>query len=248
MPQVGKTKYLTRMGWDHAPHLTEEKKENMLSMCPPHLRMARRDGLPTVGIGRIYPLSWEKVSIDPFPLPKHWKRFYALDPGWNRTAALWGVIDPESDTLYWYSEYYEEEMLPHQHAVAIKTRGEWMRGVSDPAAAGSTQEDGRRLIDSYKKSGLHLKVAENTVEAGLSQVWTRIRERRMLVFNTLSNFKYEYNQYHRDKNGKVVKKNDHLMDCCRYGIMSGLAVAAAKDELVRPASNRRGAADQRAGF
>jgi len=30
----------------------------------------------------------------------------------------------------------------------------------------------------------------------------------------------EFNLYHRDENGKIVKKNDHLLDALRYLIMS----------------------------
>jgi hypothetical protein len=36
------------------------------------------------------------------------------------------------------------------------------------------------------------------------------------VYRTLSNWLTEFRQYSRDKNQKVIKRNDHLMDASRY--------------------------------
>jgi len=44
---------------------------------------------------------------------------------------------------------------------------------------------------------------------------------KLKVFNSLSNFYSEFRAYRRDKDGKVVKERDHLMDGMRYLVMSG---------------------------
>jgi len=38
---------------------------------------------------------------------------------------------------------------PILHAQAIKSRGDWIRGVFDPAARGRSQVDGSKLIEIY---------------------------------------------------------------------------------------------------
>lgn len=249
MGRISPTKYTVRAAWEDVPHLTAAQRLKMMESCPPHLRLARSQGLPTVGIGRVYPMSWELVKETPFSIPEHWPRTYTLDPHWSRTAALWFAIDKDNDVWHFYGEYYEREMAPHLHALAIKQRGEWMRGTADPASLGSGQEDGKRLIDAYRRAGLRLTPGTNPVESGIAAVWTRMRERRLRVFETLTSFRYEFNQYHRDENGRIVKRNDHLMDCLRYAASGGYKRACTKEDVVRPAGGYRGwAADSRAGF
>jgi hypothetical protein len=46
---------------------------------------------------------------------------------------------------------------------------------------------------------------------------------RLKVFTTLTNYRSEVRLYRRDEKGKIVKERDHLMDCKRYLIMSGMA-------------------------
>ena len=63
--------------------------------------------------------------------------------------------------------------------------------------------------------------ADNAVEAGIYAVWSGLSTGKIKVFNTLTNWLSEFRLYQRDKEGKVVKKDDHLMDCTRYVEMSG---------------------------
>ena len=122
--------------------------------------------------------------------------------------------------------------MPSIHADAIKARGEWIRGVIDPAAGNRSQRDGERLIADYTTLGLSLKPADNSVEAGLYRTWQLLATGRLKVFSTLVNFKVEYGLYRRDENGKVVKEYDHLMDAMRYLVMSGRAVATVPSPVL----------------
>lgn len=214
--------------WSDAPHLTQKQKDDLYAAIPPYQRDARTKGIPQLGSGAIYPVPESEIVCDPFDLnaiPKFWPRCYALDVGWNRTAALWTAWDQQQDIVYLYSEHYRGQAEPAVHAQAIRARGTWIPGVIDPAARGRSQDDGERLIDQYNDLGLNLTAADNAVEAGIYEVWSRLSSGRMKVFSTLQNFLAEYRLYRRDEKGRIVKSNDHLMDCCRYVVNTGLRIA-----------------------
>jgi hypothetical protein len=99
------------------------------------------------------------------------------------TAAVWAAHDYDSDTVDLYSEYYRSHAEPSVHAQAIQGRGDWIPGVIDPASRGRSQHDGEQLIKLYKDLGLqHLEVADNSVEAGIYEVWQRMPSGRLKVF------------------------------------------------------------------
>lgn len=216
-------------GWDDVPHLDEQVKAEMLAKLPPHQRDARTKGIPSLGSGAIYPIPESDFVVDDFAIPEHWPRSYGMDVGWNRTAVPFGAWDLESDTLYIVAEHYRGQAEPSIHAAAIKAKGgEWMPGVIDPASRGRSQKDGEQLLQLYKDLGLELYLADNGVESGIYEVWQRLSTGRLKVFRSCQNWLAEYRIYRRDKNGKVVKENDHLMDGSRYLVMSGKGHACTK--------------------
>ena len=222
------------MGWNDIPHLSEQQKEMMLAALPPFQRDARSKGTPQLGSGSIYPVPESDFVVDPFEIPAHWPRAYGMDVGWNRTAALWGAIDRDTDTVYLYAEHYRGQAEPSIHADAIKAKGLWIPGVIDPASRGRQQRDGFQLLQDYIDLGLDVEVAFNGVESGIYEVWQRLSTGRLKAFKSLSNFLYEFRLYRRDENGRIVKANDHLMDTTRYLIMSGLDRAKTNPGIEKP--------------
>jgi len=209
-------KYVGICTWDDVPHISAETKAMMLQNTPPQLRDARSKGIPTVGTGMVYPVDPVNVIVDDFPIPKHYKKAYGMDVGWNCTAALWGAWDVENDIKYIYSEYKQGMAEPLTHASAIKSRG-IIKGHIDPASRGRSQEDGRKLYDTYKKThGLWIVPANNAVESGIFDVYERMITGRLKIFRSCVQTLRELSLYHRDDNGLIVKKNDHLMDDLRY--------------------------------
>jgi hypothetical protein len=216
------SKYIIQCGWQEVPHLSKEMIADMEASLPPHQRDARMKGIPALGSGAIYPVPEEDFLIDDIELPLHWRRFYAMDVGWNRTAALFFAYDPETDVLYAYAEYYRGQAEPSIHADAIKAKGDWMRGAIDPAARGRSQIDGKQLIQLYGDLGLVLVPADNSVETGIYDVYQRLSLGRLKVFRSCVNWISEYRVYRRDEKGRIIKENDHLMDVTRYGCVSGI--------------------------
>lgn len=177
----------------------------------PHTREARTKGIPVLGAGVIYPVPESTWVIEPFQIPEFWPRAYGLDVGWNRTAAIWGAWDRQTDCVYVYSEHYLGQSPPSVHADAIKARGWWIPGAIDPASAGSSQVDGRQLRAVYNELGLNLHDADNSVEAGIHACYQRLSSGRLKVFSTARNLITEMRIYRRDENGKVVKESDHCL-------------------------------------
>jgi hypothetical protein len=134
-----------------------------------------------------------------------------------------GRGDPGTGVIYLYSEHYQGQGEPASHAQAIRGRGEWIPGVIDPSCLGSSQIDGRTLMQIYGQLGLTLAPAENAVEAGIIEVWNLLISGRLKVMASLENWLREFRKYHRDDKGagKIVKKYDHLMDATRYLMVSG---------------------------
>ena len=204
-----------------------------------------------LAIGAIWTTPLREILINPFLIPNFWPKCYALDPGWNRTAVLWAAHDTNTDTVYLYSEHYRGQAEPPIHVAAIKARGEWIPGVIDPAAKGSSQRDGRVLLEEYRSLGLNLELANNAVEAGIISVWTRLSVGRLKVFKTLQNWQAEYRRYHRDEKGKIVKENDHLMDDTRYIVLPGTAtkdrMSGLQRAIVKPPTMAEGMVPATAG-
>lgn len=248
MPEVDESKYLVQAGWNDIPHLDERTKRAMLAGTPPYMRESRSKGTPSRGAGAIWTTPEEAFVVKPFPIPDYWPRVYALDVGWNRTACLWGAYHREISCWYLYTEHYRGKAVPSVHATAIKARGEWIPGLVDPAARGRSQDEGKQLIASYGQLGLSLMPAINGVDIGLDRTWELFETGRLKVFSTLPYWLFEYRLYHRDEKGDVVKKNDHLMDCTRYIVMSGASRAKVKPLQNRNAIGSAAGGDPGVGF
>lgn len=222
---VGIGKHVTMASWDDVPHLNERDKEILIASIPPWQRDSRTRGIPQLGSGAIYPIPETEITVDPFDIPKTWKRMYGMDVGWNRTAAIWFAQNPDSGTWYAYSEHYKGEAEPSIHAQSIHARGKWIPGAIDTAARGRSQIDGDNLWQMYKDLGLQINKADKSVETGLYTCWELLSTGQVKIFKTLKNFFDEYRVYQRDEKGKVVKQHDHLMDAFRYAMMSGRDIA-----------------------
>ena len=168
----------------------------------------------------------QTCALPIFPIPEHWPQAYAQDVGWKATGVVWGAWDREHDIWYVHSIYKRGQTEPAVHAAAIKSRGDWIPGIMDPAANGSSQRDGKKLKDEYEElMGDDITNAVNSVEAGIFECYKRMTTGRLKVFKSCTQWFEEFRIYRRDKRGKVVKENDHLMDPTRYLVMTGKDVA-----------------------
>lgn len=224
------SKFVVMATWDDVPHLNDDVKKELWESIPPFQRDARSKGIPQLGSGAIYPVPESDIVVPDFPIPDHWPRVYGMDVGWNRTAVVWGAVDRDTQTVYLHSEHYRGQAEPVVHAESIKSRGEWIPGVIDPASRGRGQKDGDQLLDQYQQLGLDIVTAVNAREAGIYSVWQRLSGGKLKVFESLGSWRSEFRLYRRDEKGNIIKENDHLMDATRYLVMSGIDIAKTKPE------------------
>lgn len=208
--------------WDDVPHLDAAWKAQTLSLTPAYLRNARRRGIPSAGVGAVYPIEEDQFVISPIALPAHFRRAFGFDHGWHNTAALWGAYDKDADIVYVYSDYKRGEQTIDVHAAAIKARGAWIPGVGDSSARDS---DGEQIIHKYKAQGVSMRLPDKAVDVGIQEVMSRLATGRLKIFSTCQKTLDEFRRYHYDEKQRIVKDNDHLMDCLRYLCMTGLKIA-----------------------
>jgi hypothetical protein len=218
------------VGIEDVPHISPEERKRLADAYPPHEKEARLKGVPSIGSGSIFPVPEGDIIVKPFELPPYYRHAFGMDVGWNRTAAIWGALDPETDVLYLYSEWYRGQAEPAIHAQAIRARGSWIPGVVDPASRGRTQTDGQQLLAIYNDLGINLTPANNALEAGIYAVWQRLSSGRLKVFTSLENWLAEYRLYRRDEHGRVVREFNHAQDAGRYLVMSGLDIAIPRPQ------------------
>jgi hypothetical protein len=223
-PRGGKNghKFVINMTWDDVPHLPKEQRDILLAGYSKFERDARTKGIPSFGAGRIYPFFEEQICVEHQRIPAWFPRVFGFDTGWNRNAAVWLAIDPESKVVYVYDEYYVGHTHPAINAHAIKGRGEWMYGACDPD--GVNQEDGRQMFQIYCDEGLNLvKANKKEKDATILLVGQMMESGQLKILSEkCPNLLKEIRLYSRKEDGRIADTPDHAIDALHYAIKTGM--------------------------
>ncbi|MGX8943139.1 phage terminase large subunit family protein [Symbiopectobacterium sp. Eva_TO] len=215
------------VGWDDAPHLSEKVKEDLLASFPPHQRDMRTKGIPMLGHGRIYDFREELITCDPFPIPDHWMVIDGMDFGWDHPQARVRLAwDADEDKFYITRAYKASQTSPGEAWFATKA---WAAGAPTAWPSDGLQTEKGSGIQQkayYEEAGFDMLTERatwpdggNSVEAELFELYDLMRQGRLKVFRGLRDWFEEYNFYHRDEKGKIVKIRDDLLDATRYAYM-----------------------------
>jgi predicted phage terminase large subunit-like protein len=150
----------------------------------------------------IFSMPLAEIGCEPFAIPSHWPRVYALDLDWQRVSAVWAACDSESQVVYLYSEYSARRAELAIHAEAIRSRGKEVRGFLNPVAHGRSHEEGVQLINELWKRDLSLMASSHAPEVSLGEMANLLGAQRLRVFNTLIGWTSEYPLYRRDDKGR----------------------------------------------
>jgi len=232
---IKKGQELIQAGWDDAPHMTTEVRDQILQALPPHERKMREKGIPQLGSGLVFPIVEEEILCDPIEIPTHWPRLCGIDFGWDHpTACVWIAWDRDVDTVYVYDSYSMRQETVPVHASAINARGKWIPVIWPQDGRQADKGSGKNLTEQYKKESVNMchdwftnppqqgmkdGTGGNSVEAGIMEMLTRMQTKRLKIFKNQSKMLEELRMYHR-KDGKIVPINDDLISAMRYCIMS----------------------------
>ena len=178
--------------------------------------------------GSVYP-DFNKHLVEPFAVPKEWKRVFGFDPGFNDpTALIARAIDPRDGTLYVYQEYKVAEQPISYHASQLKPMIEGFEKVfpvqADPSVRRRNDRDGTAYAQYFKNiSGITLEPGNNDILYGIEKVRDYMFSGKLKFFNDLEALIDEASRYiytnsftNKNTNDKPVDKNNHLLDALRY--------------------------------
>jgi phage terminase large subunit-like protein len=233
--------HVTTMTIHDAEHYTPEQRAAIIASYPAHERDARTSGIPSLGSGRIFPVSDESVSVEAFPIPPHWAQLGGLDFGWDHpSAAVRMAWDRDTDTVYVTDCHRQKEQTPQMFALALKEWPTWLPFSWPHDGLQHDKGSGEQLAAQYRKAGLKMMPeratfpdGSNGVEAGIQEMLGRMQLKKFKVFAHLKDWFEEFRMYHR-KDGKVVKEADDLMAATRYAyMMRRYGVSSKESEMTQ---------------
>lgn len=249
---------VVRAGWKDAPHIMNNprKLEQLKDQYQEFELKMRMEGEPFMGSGQVFLTSDDDIKVDPFEIPRHWRRICGIDFGIDHPfAAAWIAYDGDTDVIYVYDTYKIRRETPPVHASAVERRGDWIPIAWPHDGLAEDKGSGIPLADHYRKEGLNLLEFKfsnppsegqkegqggNGVEVGLIEMNDRMKSGGLKVFSTCSEFFEEKSTYHR-KEGKLIKLNDDCISACRYAIQSlRFAEVEAKPVLYSPNKDQSG--------
>lgn len=193
--------------------------------------------------------------IEPFAVPRAWRRYRSFDFGYARPFAVqWWAVDFDG-TLYLYRQWYGMKegapneglrLTPSEIARGIleiegeHERGNTILGVADPSIWDKSR--GESICEMFEREGVFWSRGDNTRMAGKMQLHYRLAfdeagRPGMYVFRGCRDFLRTIPALLYDaKNVEDVdtRQEDHDYDACRYFLMTH-PVAPRRSERVKEA-------------
>lgn len=244
------------------PYVPEDEKNKLIDKWAGHFEEdARLYGNFIQRSGMVYNL-WkpEKHLVKPFRIPSEWRRIASIDPAaTGTTACVWGAVEPGTNNLYLYREYYESNMVVSDHARNILTRNGsdaidiWL--IDPKWGSQRNNETHKTGLQLYRESGVPVRLAEPGEDYGLNVSREYInatleqssRLPKLFVFDDLKHFRFEIEHYvwdfyqRGDQKGlskdKPLKRNDHLINAFQY--LAALRPRARKQHGVQGADDKQ---------
>lgn len=233
--QGGEGIYIRGATWDDAPHLSQEDKVRLKASYRDHERDARTQGIPMMGEGAVFPVSDDKIKVDPFRIPGHWSRLKGCDFGIDHPAAGVEIAwDREQDVVYLIDCYRQKNETAAYHAAWFNKSSKFIPVSWPHDGMNREKSGGKTLAQHYRDHGVNMlsksarypkgrgeieeKGGPQPVEPIVDEMLERMSTGRFKCFSTLPDFFEEKRSYHRS-NGQIVAKRDDILKALFYAVM-----------------------------
>lgn len=231
--------YYTTSGWNDNPFLDDKEIKDMEKTYPKYMIPCLRDGTPLFGVGKVFPFDVRQEMVcDSFEVPDYWRWIVGIDPAatshgtWGGCVLAW---DCDTDTVYLVREYLKTGLTLVEHSDNIVKRllpFSKVPIICDYAGGGEDSET-RLSAMNYLKQRIRLNIYEaekvnKAKEVAVDTILERHRQGRFVIFNTCESALSQFNEYVRGEDGKIMKKNDHIIDACFYAL-NKLTLAQSKN-------------------
>ena len=141
----------------------------MLEALPPDLRRAWLDGDWDALAGQYFAEFRRDLHVvEPFEIPAHWRRYFAMDYGLDMLAGYWAAFD-ERGRCYVYREIYRSGLIVSEAARMVRelSKGETIEAFLAPSDLwGRMADTGKSQAERYAQEGLYLQqvVARSRVD------------------------------------------------------------------------------------
>ena len=223
--------------WEDAPHITKERREELLAEMMPYEREMRSQGQPVVGDSMIFPIPDDKISCERIKTDGFYFMM-GIDFGGDHPFAVVKIAyHPESKKAYLVDSHKERRLTISQESSIIRKMGGDKIPVAYPHDGNKLdKQSGKPIADLYRAEGVNILErcfsnppepfkAEHSggqgVEHGLKKLYWDMTEGRFHVQEDQSDWFKEKGSYHK-KDGQVVRLVDDLMSATRYAHLSAL--------------------------
>lgn len=225
-----------------------------LEALPEHLRKAYLEGRWDAVEGQYFSEFDPAIHVcAPFPIPRDWRRFRAMDWGYNDPCCvLWFAVAPDSH-LYVYREIYQNQTSASDMAKLVKKRSvafdehgtQFTEHITYTAASPDMWQKrglrdamgGETVADTFIANGVPIVKADNDRMNG----WMRVRENLQVapdgrpyvqIFSTCRDLirtlpLLTYDKHDHEDVGDNCE--DHAPEAFRYGLMTRPSPAKRKE-------------------
>ena len=152
-------------------------------------------------------------------------------------AVLFAALNPYTKTWYLLDEIYETDqaemsvgrigMRINSMKMELNDRADWTQ-VYDEAETWFKNE----MFDRFSEFWQPTQKAQNKKEAGLSLLKDVMLHKKVVISSRCKKLFWEMDNYFKDKNGRIPKTDDHLIDCFRYTVDASYYTLKPKQEYV----------------
>ena len=212
------------------PHLPPDYVENLMKNYPDFWVKRYVYGDWSAFEGQVFTHFKEALHvIDPFEVPKTWKKEFIIDYGYRNPLACIRIAIDYDDNYFVIDEHYEREQVISWHAEKIKAMGYdktqtcWI----DPSCAAKNRTKNNiqvSIIDEFTDESIFTVPANNEI-AGVLRVNEWFKEGRLKIFRNCVNTVKEVSEWRWKKVKPDWGKNlpeqtedkaDHICDSLKY--------------------------------